>query len=170
MTDAGRAKASPGVRLFPYHRAVAPMMWVLLGLVGIEAAVTHGLIALWNGRVALILSGISLGVAIWLVIFILSFRTHPVQLRPMELVWPAGHLRAVTVPITQVMARREDWTLAAIREEGVFNAALIAHPNIVLELDPPVRKGRRTIRYLAHRLDDPQAFNVALDALLRRDD
>ena len=169
MTDAGRDAVSPGVRFFSYHRAVAPMMWVLLGLVGIEAAVTHGLVALWNGRVALILSGISLGVAIWLARYILSFETHPVRLTPLELVWRAGHLRAVTVPITQVRARREHWTLASIRQ-GAFNAALIAHPNIVLELDPPVRKGRRTIRYLAHRLDDPQGFNVALDALLRRDD
>jgi hypothetical protein len=170
MTNAGRDEVSPGVRLFPYHRAVAPMMWVLLCLVGIEAAVTHGLIALWNGRVALVLSAISLGIAMWLVRFILSFKTRPVRLTSRELVWPAGHLRAVAVPITQVRARCEDWTLAAIRKEGAFNAATIAHPNIVLELDPPVRQGRRTIRYLAHRLDDPQAFNAALDALLGRHD
>jgi hypothetical protein len=144
------------------------MMWVLLALVLIEAAVTHFLIALWSGRVALAASILSSAAVIWLVRLIRSFRAHPVQLSRDRLLWRVGVLRSVEVPIGQVKARREDWTVAGIRKAGAFNAALIAPPNVVLELDPPCRMGRRLIRFLAHRLDDPQAFNAALDDLLVR--
>lgn len=73
-------------------------------------------------------------------------------------------------PLNGIACVKLDWTLAAIRKDRAFNAALIAHPNIVLELAPPIRRGKRVIRYLAHRLDDPQAFNRALDGLLPGND
>lgn len=167
MTDgAGPDDDPPGVIRFSYYRAIAPMMWVLLGLVCIEAAVTHFLIALWSGSIALLLSVFSLATLLWLILFIRSLRFRPVVIWRDGLIWPVGSLRAVTVPLEQVRQRVDQWTLDAIRQEGVFNAALIAHPNIVIELDPPLLHGRRAIRYLAHKLDDPQAFNAALDALL----
>jgi hypothetical protein len=163
---AGRTEYPPGAALFSYHRAVAPMMWVLFGLICIEATVTHVLIALWRPPVALFLSAFSLVLALWLGVMIRSMRTHPVSLRRGELVWPAGSIRAIVISLFQVSRRVDHWTLDSLRREGLFNAALIAYPNIVLELDPPARLGRRTVRYVAHRLDDPQAFNAALDALL----
>ncbi|WP_235523547.1 hypothetical protein [Sphingobium sp. Leaf26] len=72
-------------------------------------------------------------------------------------------MRAVRVSLAQTQRRVNQWTLEAIRRDAMFNAALIAHPDIVLALDPPIFLRRRT---LAHRRDDPQAFNAALDALL----
>jgi hypothetical protein len=142
------------------------MMGVLFGLVAIEATVTHVLIALWSLPAALILSALSLMLALWLAFFIRSLRTRPVALTGEELVWPSGSLRAMVISLSQVARRVDHWTLDGLRREGLFNAALIAYPNIVLELDPPARFRQRTIRYVAHRLDDPQAFNAALDALL----
>lgn len=170
MDEAGRDDDPPGVSRFFYHRAIAPMMWVLLGLVCIEAFITHFLIALWSARIALILSSFSLATLIWLILFIRSFRFRPVIIQRDQLIWPAGSLRTVTVPLAQIRRRHDHWTLDAIRREGVFNAALITHPNIVIELDPPLLSGQRIIRYLAHKLDDPQAFNAALDDLLTGDD
>ncbi len=166
--DAGQDASPPGVLLFSYHRAIAPMMWVLFGLICIEAAVTHFLIALWNVPIAIFLSVISLATAAWLIFFLRSLRKHPLRLSSDGLVWPVGSMRAVIVPLSQIRERVEQWTLDGIRRDGLFNAALIAHPNIVLSLDPPICTRRRTIRYLAHRLDDPQAFNAALDALMPR--
>lgn len=166
MANAGRSEGSPGVLIFTYHHAVAPMMWVLFGLVCIEAIVTHALIAMWNVHVALALSLLSGATAAWVVMLIRSLSRMPVLLNQSELLWPAGALRAVRAPLVGIRGRVADWTLDDLRRAGLFNAALIAHPNIVLALDPPIRRGRHCWHYLAHRLDDPEAFNSALDGLL----
>ncbi|WP_235523548.1 hypothetical protein [Sphingobium sp. Leaf26] len=65
--DAGQDDNPPGVLLFSYDRAIAPMMWVVFGLICIEAGVTHFVDALWNGPVAIFLSVLSLASVAWLV-------------------------------------------------------------------------------------------------------
>lgn len=163
---AGQRTALPGAA-FAYHRAVAPMLWVLVAIATVEISVVHLLVALWSGRVALILSFISLGSLLWLLGFIRSLRRFPVIIGPDGLDWRCGSLRAMTVRQADVAAIRDDgWTLAAIKAAGCFNAALVAHPNIVIELRAPMMWRRRPIRYLAHRLDDPQTFRAAFDAWL----
>ena len=143
---------------FSYHRAVAPMLWVLLALMIIEAMVVHLLVALWHPWAALLLSKLSLALVGWFILFIRSLRRHPVRVDAEGLTWPIGFLRGLTVPWRQVAGLHVDWTLAELRTAGLFNGALIAHPNIVVALDPPVQAGRRSIRFLAHRLDEPSAF------------
>ncbi|WHO40596.1 hypothetical protein PMI04_008420 [Sphingobium sp. AP49] len=162
MAGAGQDDDPPGAA-FSYHRAVAPMLWVLLGLMVVETSVVHLLVALWSRHAALILSLLSLATIGWFILFIRSFRRHPVRVRADGLVWPVGHLRSLSIPWTQVTGLRDDWTLADLKAAGLFNGALVAHPNIVVALDPPASAGRRTIRYLAHRLDDPAAFTAAFD-------
>ncbi|MFX4085871.1 hypothetical protein ACKU27_12305 [Sphingobium yanoikuyae] len=163
MDGAGQGE-SPAGAAFSYHRAVAPMLWVLLGLMIVETSVVHLLAALWSPRAALILSLLSLVTIGWFILFIRSFRHHPVRITPEGLVWPVGTLRSLSIPWPQVVGPCDDWTLADLKAAGLFNGALIAHPNIVIALDPPAQAGRRTIRYLAHRLDDPVAFNAAFSA------
>jgi hypothetical protein len=160
---AGPAEAGSGAA-FSYHRAIAPMLWVLVGLMIIEIAVVHLLLALWSRRAALILSLVSLVLLGWFLSFIRSFKRCPIWIGPMALTWRIGHLRSLTVPLSQVAGLRSDWTLADLEAAGVFNGALVAHPNIVVALDQPVRMGRRTVRCLAHRLDDPAGFTQALAA------
>ncbi|MCW4461145.1 hypothetical protein OK349_05450 [Sphingomonas sp. BT-65] len=151
---------------FSYHRAVAPMLWILVGLMVVETAVVHLLVALWSGRAALILSLFSLAALVWLILLIRSFKRRPVLLDSASLTWRIGSLRSLTVPRAQVAGLRPDWTLADLKHAGVLNGALLAYPNIVITLDPPARMGRRTVRYLAHRLDDPAAFAAALGTQL----
>ena len=160
MDGAGQGH-DPAGAAFSYHRAVAPMLWVLLGLMIVETSVVHLLAALWSPRAALILSLLSLVTIGWFILFIRSFRHHPVRITPEGLVWPVGTLRSLSIPWPQVAGVCDDWTLADLKAAGLFNGALIAHPNIVIALDPPAQAGRRTIRYLAHRLDDPTAFIAA---------
>jgi hypothetical protein len=50
-----------------------------------------------------------------------------------------------------------------------MNLALIAYPNVVVDLVDPL-PGRRGIRAIAHRLDDPHGFADALRALRGRHD
>lgn len=163
MDGAGQGE-SPAGAAFSYHRAVAPMLWVLLGLMVVETSVVHLLVALWSPRAALVLSLLSLATIAWFISFIRSFRHHPVRITSEGLVWPVGKLRSITIPWSQVAGLRDDWTLAELNAAGLFNGALVAHPNIVIALDPPAKAGRRTIRYLAHRLDDPVAFIAAFSA------
>jgi hypothetical protein len=152
---------------FSYHRGVAPMMWVLFGLAAVEAAVVHGLVALWNPWPALILSLLSLSAMAWLILFIRSLARCPVLLGDGMLSWRCGSLRRVDVPLAQLAGIREEWDAALVKARDTFNGALIAYPNIVVDLRTPIRLGRREIVRLAHRLDDPEAFAAALAGLLR---
>jgi len=164
MDGAGQGE-NPAGAAFSYHRAVAPMLWVLLGLMVVETFVVHLLVALWSPRAALVLSLLSLATIAWFISFIRSFRHHPVRITSEGLVWPVGKLGSLTIPWPQVAGPCDDWTLADLKAAGLFNGALIAHPNMVIALDPPAKSGRRTIRYLAHRLDDPAAFIAAFGLL-----
>lgn len=167
MEGTGRAEGSPGTLHF-YHRAVAPMMWVLFTLICLETAVIHGLVALWSGKLALLLSLFSLATLIWLGLFIRSLARCPVRLDADRLVWRCGSLRSLCVPVEAIAGFRSEWDRTLLKSRSSFNAALIAYPNIMIVLDPPVAMGRREIHRLAHRLDDPQAFVAALDVILRR--
>ncbi|MCI4589203.1 hypothetical protein MOK15_03685 [Sphingobium sp. BYY-5] len=153
---------------FSYHHATAPMMWVLFGLMGIEAAVLHFCVALWKPWLALLLSLFSLSAMAWLIIFIRSLTHCPVLLSDDGLSWRCGNVRRIDVPVAQIAGIRYDWDGALIKARDTFNGALVAYPNIVIDLREPVALGRRKIRRLAHKLDDPQAFVAALAGLLHK--
>lgn len=140
---------------FAYHRSLAPMMGVFAALVFIETAVVHLLVSLWSPRVAVGLSALSLPILVWLVLLVRSFRARPVRIADGRLHWPAGRLRVVEVPLTQVAGLRADFDGALAKAPDTFNAALIAYPNVVVDLAAPVSLGRRHFARLAHRLDDP---------------
>ncbi len=155
---------------FVYHRSIAPMMWVFLSLVVIETAVVHLLLAFWSPVAAAILSSVSLATLIWLIILIRSFRTCPVRIEDGRLHWPAGSLRTVTADLAGIAGARESWNGDLVKARSTFNAALLAYPNVVIELKTPILLGRRSIERLAHKLDDPDAFVGALNRLLEQHD
>lgn len=149
---------------FAYHRSLAPMMWVFFGLVIVEMLVVHGLVAMWTPWVALGLSSLSLPALIWVVLVIRSFRAMPVRIADGQLHWPAGRLRTVAVPLAQVKGLLGRIDGALVKDRATFNAALMAWPNVMVELADPL-PGRGPISRLAHKLDDPAPFVAALAAL-----
>lgn len=150
---------------FSYHRAVAPLMWVFVGLASIELVVVHLLVAMWRPRVALALSALSLLSMLWLVSVIRSFKRLPVVIEQDRLVVRVGTLKRIDVPRGRVTGLRETWNAADLKARGVLKLSLIAYPNVVIDIDPPV--GRRgLIRAVSHRLDDPASFAQALSAWL----
>jgi hypothetical protein len=153
----------PGALRFDYHRSVAPMMWVLVALSGIELLVVHFLLALWRPWVALVVSGLTLSGIVWLAGAVASFRRLPVLIEDQALVMRAGRLRAFRIPLGAVAGFREQWTAAELKARDVSNLALIAYPNIWVDLAEPVAGRRGPIRAVAHRLDDPAAFRTALE-------
>lgn len=150
---------------FHYHRSLMPMMAVLVALALVEATALHLLLALWWPALSIALCVVSLLMLAWLVVLIRSFRRLPVVLEDADLVWRCGTLRGVTVPISQIAGVRAKWTLALVRDRETLNCALIAWPNVVLDLTEPVMMGRRRISRLAHRLDGHEAFIAALERL-----
>jgi hypothetical protein len=147
---------------FSYHRAIAPMLWAFVALASIELVVVHLLLAHWSRTAALILSALSLATIVWLVGVIRGFRRLPVLLTPDALVMRVGALKGAAVPLGDVAGLRASWDAEWLRRRDVLNLALIAYPNVVVELRRPVPIGKRAVTAIAHRLDDPLAFAAAL--------
>jgi hypothetical protein len=160
----------PAAIAFAYHRGIAPMLWVLVALGGCELIVAHILVAIWSRPAAFILSLLSLSGIVWLVLAIRSFKSNPVLIEPDRLLLRVGRIKRIEVPIAAVSGLRATWDGAAVKDRALLNLALVAYPNIVIDLREPVMTGgplSRPIGAIAHRLDDPQAFAAALGTILR---
>lgn len=150
---------------FAYHRSLSPMLGVLLGIAIVETFVVHVIaMALWGWRAALVLMVIDLSAVIALVGLLRSFRRLPVTLANGRLTMRAGWLKSVVIDAGEIAGLRGHWDTAAIKRRDVLNLALVAWPNVVLDLRHPVGR-RRTVKAIAHRLDDPEAFRAALARL-----
>jgi hypothetical protein len=141
------------------------MMWAFMAIVVAETLIVHLLVALWKPWLAVVLSVFSIATLVWLIGAIRSFKQLPVELVNGQLIWRAGKLKRVDVPVAQVAGLRRDWEAADLKDRSVLNCALIAYPNVFVELREPVRMGRRSISSLAHRLDDPGSFAAAITHL-----
>jgi hypothetical protein len=150
---------------FSYHKAIAPMIWVLIGLSTVELVVVHLLLAHWWPRIAIAVAAVTLGMIMWLVTVVRAFRSMPVVLEADRLLMRTGRLRSVSVATQQIAGLRSSCDAATLKQRHVLNLALIAYPNTVIDLLAPVAVGRRQISTIAHRLDDPAGFADALNRL-----
>ena len=143
------------------------MMWVLIGLSSIEIATVHFLLSFWNGWVALSASLLTGMTVFWLVCLLLSMRRLPVLLDQNILVMRVGTLRRFDIDRTNIAAVRQRWESGAERAKSVANLALIAYPNIMIDLAEPMMRKRLgrdvAISSIAHRLDDLPAFLCAMN-------
>lgn len=149
-------------RAFGYARGVAPLLWALIALMAIELVVTHLLLAHWFPRAALALSVATLAAMLWFAGGIAGFRRRPVLVGRDALLLRLGWLKRVAVPIAHVQGVRREPIVLAAGDRRVLNLALVAHPNVAVELSPPLRVRGRSVELVAHRLDDPEAFEAAV--------
>ncbi|MGU3391035.1 hypothetical protein [Sphingomonas sp. M1A8_2b] len=148
-----------------YHKAIAPMIWVLIRLSTVELLVVHLLLPHWWPRVsAFVAMGTVIGI-VWLVAVVRSLLGMPVLLEAEQLTMRVGRLRSVRVPIGQIGGLRLSCDPATLKQRNVLNLALIAYPDVVVDLTAPIAVGRRRISTIAHRLDDPAGFAAALNRL-----
>ncbi len=147
---------------FSYARGVAPILWALVVLSGIELLVVHLLIWFWSPTAAAVLTGISLLTIAWLVRAIRSFAGKPVLIDGDFLLWRTGSLVALEVPLANVAGVRTAFPGEDVKRRDTLDAALVAYPNVIVDLKDPVRRRRRHVARLAHKLDDPVAFAAAL--------
>ncbi|QJU58829.1 hypothetical protein HL653_14580 [Sphingomonas sp. AP4-R1] len=154
------------MRSFSYHRSLAPMLWTLVAISLVEMATIHLLIALWRPWVGAILSLASVAVIVWLVRLIRSFRRLPVLVGEGHVLMRAGTLHRIDIPAARIAGLRSEWSAASLKDRSIARLSLLAYPNVIVELNAPIRGRRgRLIHAVAHRLDDPAAFSAALTEL-----
>lgn len=84
-----------------------------------------------------------------------------------RLVLHAGWRQRLEIPLAAIGGFRAHWTAADLRAPGSVNLALVAWPNLVLDLVEPVRRRGRPVWLVAHCLDDPAAFRARLEPRLQ---
>lgn len=166
MTGAASGPVESEPLAFSYHRGIAPMMWVFFGLAGTELVVVHFLLALWRTDIALVVSALTLPLLVWLAAAIASFRRLPVVIGETGLTLRTGRLRCIEVPLQQIAGARADWSSEDLKARGVTDLALIAYPNVLIDLSAPLQTRRGAIHAIAHKLDNAAAFTTALKGLL----
>ena len=141
------------------------MLWVLVGLSAIELVVIHLLLAVWWPRAASIVSLATLAGMGWLIRVILSFDRLPVRIDEYRVLLRVGTLRCVAVPRAAIVGvRLGGWSSDEIKRRSTLNLALVAWPNVAVDLYEPL-PGRRGVVTVVHRLDDPAGFAAALERL-----
>jgi hypothetical protein len=170
MIQAGAAQPAASLA-YSYDRALAPLLWAFASIMAVELAVVHLLVsALWSRTAATILSALSLGTLVWVILLIRSLKRLPVLVDSDGVTMRAGSLRSVRVPRERIAGVRTFWPREALKQRSVLNLALLAYPNIMLDIDPPLAARRRSLRAVAHRLDDPAGFAAAIGRLIRSDE
>lgn len=148
---------------FSSRRAIAPMMWTLLAIASCELVVVHLLLALWSPAAALAVSLATLAGIAWLVRGIASLSSHSSTLAGDRLTLRAGRIKGVVVPLSQIAGVRGEPDRGEAQAGDMLNLALVAHPNVVLDLASPVVRRGRAYRAVAHRLDDAPGFVAAIE-------
>ncbi len=139
---------------------------MLLAIMTIELLIVHPLIAFWSVPVALVLSVLSFGTIGWLLWCVLSFDRLPVMLDANELVMRAGALKGCRVPLARIARVTDEIDGTTVTAKGTLNLALLAWPNIVVELHRPIKTDRGSVHRIAHRLADAPTFLAALNEQL----
>jgi hypothetical protein len=157
---------------FAYHRSLAPMMWVFFALALLEMIVVHFFVGLFWPWVAIALSLVSLAGVVWIGPVIASFKNRPVAIADDALTMRCGTLKSLTVQLDNIAGYRTEWTGDAVRAPSLLNLALIAYPNIIVDLRTPavgrVAGRNRTVVSIAHRFDDLPLFTAALDRMINK--
>ena len=156
------AEADPPLA-FAYHKALAPLLWLFAFIMAAELLITHLLVsALWSHVAAFIFSALGLAALVWTILFIRSLKRRPVLVDADGVTMRVGSLGTVRVPAANIAGLRTSWPREELKGRGVLNLALINYPNVMLDLDPPLPRRRRSLTAIAHRLDDPAGFAAAV--------
>lgn len=136
------------------------MMWVLFAIALIELVVVHLLVALkwplagWPLTIASALG------ALWILVWIGSFRSNPHVLNGDKLILSFGRFKSLEVSLNDIASVSSSWEQGALQKKDAINLAGIAFPNRCLELLKPARKNKSRVFI---RLDEPADFDQALN-------
>ena len=156
-----------GAEAFAYHRVVNPLIASLLVLQLIEIAVVDILVSHWSRTAGMVLLALGAWGALFLVALMQGFRLYPVLIDADAVHVRSGMMIDLRIPLPAIASVGRSITDAETKDRRVLNAAILSHPNIVIELARPVTYrgllGReRQVGRVALRLDDPAPFLAAL--------
>jgi hypothetical protein len=152
---------------FANHRGVVPMLWAFVVLASCELVGAHLLLGLWSAKVAWVASGLTLLTEIWLVRWVLSWKRLPHELSDDRLRLHMGSLRHIDVPLAAIAGISGAVPSALLKARDTCNLVPVAYPNRLIELRAPLTD-RRGTRRIAVRVDDPAAFDAALQPTLAK--
>jgi len=159
----GPADIPPGCRAFSYHKHLAPMCAAILILSAIEMAAYHLVLGHWSRIAAIVMFVLSDFGFVYLVGFVKSFRFRPILLTPEGVRVRTGFLIDRFVPFESIARVETNVAAEKVRNPETLNAALMAWPNVILQLDQPIRRRRlrkadASYTAIAFRLDEPEPF------------
>jgi hypothetical protein len=143
------------------------LVGIILGLACVETFAVHIVaVALWGWTVAIVLGLLDVSLIASLLWLLRAFRRCPITLQGDLLTMRTGARLHVAVPIDTIVGFWASWIAEDLKAPHVLNMALAAWPNIVIDLDRPIRRRRKSITTIAHCVDDPVAFRAAVLAAL----
>ena len=149
---------------FSCHRNEMPMIWGLGTLAAAELLIVHLLVSMWSGAAAWALTALTIAAVAQAAWMIRAMITRPVLVGATDVTVRFRTRTPIVVPIDAI-DRVEDSALApAPRGDGVFRGTLLAHPNVTLRIEPPIRHDGRRIDAIALRIDTPEEFRAAIEA------
>ena len=158
-----------GTRAFAYHRVINPMIAVFLVLQLIEIVVVDLLVSHWSREAAWVLLALGIWGALFFIAMMQGFRLHPVLLDEQSVRVRSGLMIDLTVPLGDIEAIGAAISGEELQQRDVLNAAILSHPNVVLQLARPLEyrpafgKPRLATR-VAFRLDESAPFVEALQS------
>ena len=158
----------PGAQAFAYHKVINPLVATFLVLQLIEIVVVDLLVSHWSETAALLLLGLGVWGALFIIAMMKAFRLYPVLLETEGLRVRGGSFVDFTVPLNAIAAIEPSISDAETRQATVLNAAILSHPNVVLRLSRPLEYrplfGKaRMVERVAFRLDNPTSLLLQLE-------
>lgn len=163
-----RPDVPAGTQAFPYHRNIQPMLWALLFACLVELVAAHVLVGLFFGaRAAWAVFALSLIGLVYVVGLMRSLSKLPLLVSPEGVRVRAGTLIDAWLPLDRIAGAACVINCGDTKRPGFLKAALMAYPNVVLDIAPPVavrRANGRVVEVTAVGLhpDDGQAFIAAI--------
>lgn len=157
-----------GTEAFSYHRGIRHMLWALLIACLLEVVAAHLLIGFLVGPTAAwVVFGLSLLGLVYLVGVINSLARLPLLVAADGVRVRAGTLIDQWLPIDRITRVSRVTNCGDTKRAGFLKAALMAYPNVLIELDPAVSVRRPNgriaeITTVGLSPDDSAAFVAAI--------
>lgn len=148
---------------FTYHRKLSPIVGVILALACVETIVLHVIaMAFWGWKVAILIGLLDLSLVVMLYRMIRSFRINPITIRDNIVTMRTGGGMGVPIVIDEIKEFRTTWSGDDLKAKHVLNMALAAWPTVMFDLKNPILRRGKSITAIAHCVDDPERFQLAV--------
>jgi len=148
---------------FTYHKKLSPIIGVILALACVETIVLHIIaMAFWGWKVAIVIGLLDLSLVVMLYRMIRSFRLNPITIRDNIVIMRTGGRMGVPIVIDEIKDFRTTWSGDDLKARHVLNMALAAWPTVMFDLKTPIIRRGKSISAIAHCVDDPERFQLAV--------